>query len=538
MMSKVPVQGLRAAKKTSKAAGEAMDGEDISRSSQELDGHVDDLYDGHNTSLEGVKDYAGKMFTKLDNRVTDQGAEVDEGFVEEAGEAFVSGVKAVSEHLANSEVAGKVGEVIGQVGGAVHDAVREGVGIGAEAIHGAARAVNAGCGVESQGMPEVKDSTEVVEEHADAFKSRAEEVGKTTAEGLEKLGEVAPRVMSVVDPAGTMEEHATALTKNVGSFVAENIAEVTLEVVEETAEAVAESIPLVGAAVPSYSLTIGTVKVSVAAGGLVVAGGASLYAVLVGLVAARCDRGAAWGRAMEVCRKLSAWSTSVCVEGLCNFATGMTGFLNQVPGCQFATIPAKFLLKRGAKAVKARRNSSPSQETIPRRVDDFEGAITQEMVQVGKEYQLVSRDGKNILRASNKKSRRGYQWWLRHRGFSLTFEDLPPAETEEKEENASSFSFSGSPGAYHLHSGLHNNNTLFFMGATFPAEWVVWGVEGKTAGGAWETLEFKWQQGGKYFKILGHGGQYAEWSKGDGVFKGRRSEETATDFVLKEKKSG
>ncbi|CAN0388166.1 unnamed protein product, partial [Hapterophycus canaliculatus] len=46
----------------------------------------------------------------------------------------------------------------------------------------------------------------------------------------------------------------------------------------------------------------------------------------------------------------------------------------------------------------------------------------------------------------------------------------------EAEEDASSFSFSGGADAYRLHSGMYNNNTLFFMGATYPAEWVVWDV--------------------------------------------------------------
>lgn len=122
----------------------------------------------------------------------------------------------------------------------------------------------------------------------------------------------------------------------------------------------------------------------------------------------------------------------------------------------------------------------------------------------------------------------------RHGGYSLTFGDPQSAETEE---GASSFSFSGSPGTYRLHSGMHNNNTLFFMGATYPAEWVVWDVEGKTTG-AWEVLQLKWQEGGEKFKILGHGGQYAKWFEPEGIFKGTRTEWKATEFVLKEKNSG
>lgn len=120
-------------------------------------------------------------------------------------------------------------------------------------------------------------------------------------------------------------------------------------------------------------------------------------------------------------------------------------------------------------------------------------------------------------------------------GYSLTFGGLQSAKNVE--EGASTFSFSGNPGAYRLHSGMHNNNTLFFLGVTSPAEWVVWHVVGKTTG-TWETLELKWRGGGETFTILGHGGQYVEWYEPKGVFRGTRDERKATEFVLKNKNSG
>lgn len=112
---------------------------------------------------------------------------------------------------------------------------------------------------------------------------------------------------------------------------------------------------------------------------------------------------------------------------------------------------------------------------------------------------------------------------------------LSATETQE-EERSSSFSFSGSPGDYRLHSGMHGGNTLFFLGKCYPAEWVVWDVGGKT-GGAWERLELRWQEGGKKFTISGHGGQHVRWKDSDGFFRGTRSECKATEFVLREKTS-
>ncbi|CAB1107999.1 unnamed protein product [Ectocarpus sp. CCAP 1310/34] len=105
---------------------------------------------------------------------------------------------------------------------------------------------------------------------------------------------------------------------------------------------------------------------------------------------------------------------------------------------------------------------------------------------------------------------------------------------EGEEERSSSFSFSGSPDAYRLHSDMHGGNTLFFLGKCYPAEWVVWDVGGKTDG-SWEMLELRWQEGGKKFTISGHGGQHVRWKDADGVFRGTRSENKATEFVLKEK---
>ncbi|CAB1098775.1 unnamed protein product [Ectocarpus sp. CCAP 1310/34] len=133
-------------------------------------------------------------------------------------------------------------------------------------------------------------------------------------------------------------------------------------------------------------------------------------------------------------------------------------------------------------------------------------------------------------------------------GYSLKFEDPSPypssaAETpeeqagqEELEDLSSSFSYSGSPGAYRLHCGMHGGNTLFLLGACYPAEWVVWDVPGKTDG-KWERLELRWREGGKKFTISGHVGQHVRWKDSDGFVRGTRGESKVTDFVLRERGS-
>lgn len=273
---------------------------------------------------------------KISDHVTDKAGEVDDGFVEEATEAIVGGGKAISEHLANSEVAGKAGEVVG----ACHDALREGAKKGLEAIHGTARAMNAAEGVDSQGVPDVKDGTEALEEHIDTIQTAAEEIGTSTAEGFDSVRKAAPGALNVVDRSGALEENIEAAAEHVGETVVKNLGRLAAdEVMGETAEAVAEMAPVLGAAVPSYHVATGAVTAGVGVGGLVVGGGAALFAVLVGLVSAKFDRGAAWGRAMEVCRKVSAWSACVAIEGLLIFAKGAAGFMNQVCPLSKACLP-------------------------------------------------------------------------------------------------------------------------------------------------------------------------------------------------------
>ena len=111
-------------------------------------------------------------------------------------------------------------------------------------------------------------------------------------------------------------------------------------------------------------------------------------------------------------------------------------------------------------------------------------------------------------------------------------------EEQGEERSSSYFSFSGSPGAYRLHSGMHGGNTVFFLGVRYPAEWVVWDVAGKTDG-KWEKMDLRWREGGKKFTISGHGGQHVRWkqSKGKGVFRGTRTESKAAEFVLRDKSS-
>lgn len=230
----------------------------------------------HQDSTVGdISDKSHLIFAlKVSERVTDEGPEVDDGLVEEVAEALVEGVEAVSEHLANCEVAGKVGEAIEDVCGAAHDTLREGVGMGAEGIHAAGRALN-GAG---------------------------EEVASQFIE---------------------TEQMIEAATNSIGEIALDSLA-------EEAAETAADMLPVVGAIMPTYNLIDGSLKTVVGAGGLVVGGTTAVLGGLVGAVAAPFDGGATWGGAMNVSRRTSAWSASVAGEGTLTAAKGAAGLCNQV----------------------------------------------------------------------------------------------------------------------------------------------------------------------------------------------------------------
>ncbi|CAM9886306.1 unnamed protein product, partial [Scytosiphon promiscuus] len=114
--------------------------------------------------------------------------------------------------------------------------------------------------------------------------------------------------------------------------------------------------------------------------GLVAAGAVALGGGVYGAVAAKYDRGASLGGAMNVSMKMSAWSASHLTEGTLHATRGAAGLVNQVPGTQVVTIPTKALCKIGATSVKNLRNSSP--QTDPKATDDYKDAITKKMVKV------------------------------------------------------------------------------------------------------------------------------------------------------------
>eukprot|EP00752_Nemacystus_decipiens_P008599 g7678.t1 len=365
----------------------------------------------------------------------------------------------------------------------------------------------------------LKELTESVVEscydHVEALEGAMELTGKTFKKVVGRVPDDGPEVEEVAETAGN-------LMSDVAPSALRELVQTTTEVageafMEEVTDTVAEMIPVAGVVMPTYNLVDGLVKAVVGAGGLAVGGTTADLGGLVGGLAAPVDGGATWGSAMKVAGRTSAWSASVAGEGTLTAVKGVAGFVNQVPGAQVATVPIKIISGVGANSVRKLRISGGEIESGIFD-DNCEGAVTEDAMQVEKTYQLVSADGKLVLRATSTKPRRGYKKLLGHGGYSLTFGDIQSAEADEE---ASSFSFSGSPGAYHLHSGMHNNNTLFFIGATYPAQWVVWDVQGKT--GEWEKLKLEWQEGGQKFKILGHGGQYVEWVPSKGIFEGGRT---------------
>ncbi|CAM9728858.1 unnamed protein product [Ectocarpus sp. 6 AP-2014] len=555
---------------------ETSQGIDVSLDSQELAGHVDEHFDGH---AEGGKAIV-EGFKRVSERISDDGANVDDGILEDSAEAIVGAVESV----ANNEIVQNAGELVGDAAGVVHDALREGVKTGTEAVHGAARAMNKAGGVTSRGMPHIEGVEERAERYAESMETQAEGLSDSAAEAFDRARENAPDVLRAVDPDGTLEEAVEEVAEGVGEAVMEVLGG---EVAEEALEAAVGSIPVAGALIPSYYLIHGGVKAVAGATSLAAAGTMALVGGVYGLAAAPFDGGASWGKVANASRGASVWGASMGAEGGLIAAKGAMGFADQVaPGSQLATVPVKVACKMGANSINQMRNSS--REVNTQGEDNFEGVVTEEMVQTGKSYEIFSPDGTRLVRASNTKSSRSTKFfgWG---GYALTFESPCPsqpsaAETQEDQEegegqeeeqeaqreqhgqheeqqereeerqgssasspssaaaaektqedsSSSSFYLSGSPSAYRLHSDMHGGNTLFFLGKCYPAEWVVWDVGGKTDG-EWERLELRWQEGGKKFTISGHGGQHVRWKDDDGFFRGTRSESKATEFVLKEK---
>lgn len=115
------------------------------------------------------------------------------------------------------------------------------------------------------------------------------------------------------------------------------------------------------------------------------------------------------------------------------------------------------------------------------------------------------------------------------KGTSLTFkDDVTPAP--KAEGATSSFTFSGHPGAYRLHSDYHKNLMLFMLGQAHPREWVVWSIDVPTTG-EWEVLDLEWGDDGKV-KIKGHEGQYVKWAVSG--FVGTYDKAEATEFTLRQ----
>lgn len=334
---------------------------------------------------------------QLSEHVTDDGADVDDGVLEDSAEVVVGAV----ENLVNSDVIQKAGEVAAPAIGVVHDALREGVKKGTEVVHGATRAVNAACGVTSRGMPEIEGVDEVAEGYLEAIETQAEGLAESAGEAFDTLKEKAPAVLDAVDPSGALEETA----KHAGEAV---VGLMGGEFVEEVMESVTEVVPGVGVIVPSYHLIHGTGKVAAGVSSLVTGGVMAFVGGVYGAAAAPFDGGAAWGKVMNVSRKPSAWGASMSAEGGLIAAKGAVGYANQVcnvrtvlfsrqdvfvtlpyvlspsrslpagcwafvmmakkacladvfpyqvPGSQVATIPAKIACKIGAKWINRQRNS-------------------------------------------------------------------------------------------------------------------------------------------------------------------------------------
>ncbi|CAN0499708.1 unnamed protein product [Ectocarpus sp. 12 AP-2014] len=407
------------------AVVETSQGIDVSVDSEELAGHVDEHFDGH---AEGGKAIV-EGFKRVSEHISDEGENVDDGILEDSAEAIVGAVESV----ANNEIVQNAGEVVTDVVGVVHDALREGVKKGTEVVHGAARAMNKAGGVTSGGIPDIEGVEERAERYAESMETQAEGLADSAVEAFDRARENAPGVLRAVDPDGTLEEAVEEVAQEVGEAVAEILGG---EVAEEALEAAVGSIPVAGALIPSYYLIHGGVKAAAGVTSLTAAGTMALVGGVYGIAAAPFDGGASWGKVANASRRASVWGASMGAEGGLIAAKGAMGFADQVaPGSQLATVPAKVACKMGANSINQMRNSS--REVDARGDDDFEGAVTEEMVQTGKSYEIFSADGTRLVRASNTKSSRcnkffGYAWG----GYGLTFErsyPSPPSAAETQE---------------------------------------------------------------------------------------------------------
>lgn len=100
------------------------------------------------------------------------------------------------------------------------------------------------------------------------------------------------------------------------------------------------------------------------------------------------------------------------------------------------------------------------------------------------------------------------------------------------------FRFSGQPGAYRMHSHIHHNNMLYFLGPDHQLDWVVWDCAVPT-NGAWEVMELIWlKEGGGVgddrtrFKMKCYRKNYVKWAVSG--FTSTDYCEDATVFVLHE----
>ena len=118
-----------------------------------------------------------------------------------------------------------------------------------------------------------------------------------------------------------------------------------------------------------------------------------------------------------------------------------------------------------------------------------------------------------------------------HGGFRLDFLE----DRLWKSRDASAlFTFSGHPGAYRMHSGVHDNNMLYFLGPNHQLDWVVW-VRAVPTEGAWEVMELYWQEGEdgrEKFKIKFFEDFFVKWAVSG--FTGVKEWDSATEFILRE----
>lgn len=116
-------------------------------------------------------------------------------------------------------------------------------------------------------------------------------------------------------------------------------------------------------------------------------------------------------------------------------------------------------------------------------------------------------------------------------GFRLDFLEDCPWKTRDA---SALFTFSGWPGAYRMHSGVHHNNMLYFLGPNHQLDWVVWDRAVPTTG-EWELMGLHWLEGEggrETFKMEFFEGFYVKWAVSG--FTGVEEFDSATEFVLHE----